>query len=73
MIVDDNMLADMWAHLKTVLARSADLLRMLLDKIDMWFRKSLLSMLKHYKNLFSCARAQLVIIINIRNIIPSVL
>ena len=68
MLAGDNLLSSTWEHLNPVLVRSTELLCGLLDKIDTWFRKSLVSMGKHCKMLCSCARAQLGILVKTKSL-----
>ena len=48
MLVNDNLLLGLWAHLKPALSCSAESLHVLLGKPDMKLRRSTLSVDKHY-------------------------
>ena len=57
--VEDNLLADIWVHLKPALAYSIEALYTLLVNPKSRLRKSLLSMEKCFKTSCSCLRTQL--------------
>ena len=54
--VDDNLIADIWVHLKPSLACSIDDLHMNLGNPESHLCRSLLSMDKSFKTTFSYAR-----------------
>lgn len=56
MFVDDNLMADIWEHLRPALAASAEALFILLAFPEEILRKSPLSMDKHYESLCSYSR-----------------
>ena len=72
MLIYDNLLSGMWAHLKTTLAHCTESLYMLFGQPDARLRKKTLSEDKHYKNLFFYSWAQLRIIINARKLTLSI-
>ena len=68
MFVDDNLLADIWSHLRPALATSAEALFTLLGEPDTSRRISPLSMTKYKDSDCSYVRRQLGILINTRKL-----
>ena len=68
MLVEDILLAEIWAHLKLELARSIESLYMIIGEIDLQVRRSPLSMVKYFKLMCSYVHAQLGVLVNARNL-----
>ena len=72
MFVDDNMIADVWPHLRPAMATSAEELFILLGELDTRMRISTLSMTKCMESECSHVHKQLGILINTHQLIVGI-